>query len=366
MSFRIFRNWFCVFIALFFLPLKTPAFASTWVTGAMFDNNFSVTVEPQQSIKATINVSTWFDNSDSNDTANWSSTQYTFSGQNSVCVDTANFFSSDFHQNIFDFLSPSDEGTYNITLKAFSNENCTGGAIAKSLTLTNVITVVDTTPPVITIKPYNLNPTDQNITVVASTNEGVLNFSSYTFTQNGSFEFIATDPAGNISRKTITVTNINKNSSSTTNNTNNSSNNTNTNTFTTNTTNEAKKNFSYSETKRFNLPVPTINFQLPKTDINENISTPSGQILGTTDIHNGCWLPILFIIALVINFFFVRYSTKFTTLIPFTVSLLSFSIDYLMLKKYGCDISLLSNYFWVGEILSFLTPVTFKHKISRR
>ena len=367
MSFRNFKHWFCIFIALFFLPLKTSIFASTWVTGAMLDDNFSVTVEPQQSIKATVNVSTWFDNSDLNDTANWFSTKYTISGQDSVCIDTTNFISSDFHQDSFDFISPYDEGTYSITFQAFSGNDCTGGAITKSLALTDVITIVDTTPPVITINPYNLNQTDQNITIIASTNEGLLNFSSYTFIQNGSFEFIATDSAGNVTSKTITITNINKDTS------NSSSNNTSSSSDTsssitnnqTNTTNQSSKSFAFPTTSRFNLPIPTINLQLPETNLEEDISTPSGQILGSTNIHDGCWLPILSIIALVINFFFVRYSTRFTNLIPFIISSLSFTIDYLMLKKYGCDISWLSNYFWLGEIFSWLIPVSLKHKISQ-
>ena len=68
----------------------------------------------------------------------------------------------------------------------------------------------DITPPVITIGSYNTNPTNQNITVTASTNEGVLNATSHTFTENGSFEFVATDTAGNVTKKTVTITNIDK------------------------------------------------------------------------------------------------------------------------------------------------------------
>jgi hypothetical protein len=68
----------------------------------------------------------------------------------------------------------------------------------------------DTTPPVITIGSYNINPTKQNITVTASTNEGTLNATSHVFTENGSFEFVATDSANNVTRKTVTITNIDK------------------------------------------------------------------------------------------------------------------------------------------------------------
>ncbi|MCX6816790.1 MAG: hypothetical protein NTZ93_02915 [Candidatus Beckwithbacteria bacterium] len=68
----------------------------------------------------------------------------------------------------------------------------------------------DTTAPVITVDPYNTSWTNQNITVTASTNEGILNTTSHQFTTNGSFDFVATDTAGNITTKTVTITNIDK------------------------------------------------------------------------------------------------------------------------------------------------------------
>ena len=68
----------------------------------------------------------------------------------------------------------------------------------------------DATAPIITINPYTTTPTNQNITVTASTNEGSLNETSHIFTENGSFTFIATDLAGNTSSKTVTITNIDK------------------------------------------------------------------------------------------------------------------------------------------------------------
>lgn len=69
---------------------------------------------------------------------------------------------------------------------------------------------IDLTPPVITINNYSAQPTNQNITVTASTNEGTLNSTSHTFTENGEFTFSVTDKAGNLSETTITITNIDK------------------------------------------------------------------------------------------------------------------------------------------------------------
>jgi len=70
--------------------------------------------------------------------------------------------------------------------------------------------VIDNTLPVITIDPYNTDFTNQDIKVTASTNEGELNASSYLFTKNGSFTFIAKDLAGNITEKTVTINNIDR------------------------------------------------------------------------------------------------------------------------------------------------------------
>jgi hypothetical protein len=67
---------------------------------------------------------------------------------------------------------------------------------------------IDKTPPLLTILPYNLDQTSESITVFASVEGGTLNADSYTFTENGSFTFIATDQAGNVSEKTVTITNI--------------------------------------------------------------------------------------------------------------------------------------------------------------
>ncbi|KKP97573.1 MAG: hypothetical protein UR99_C0009G0005 [Candidatus Moranbacteria bacterium GW2011_GWD2_36_12] len=70
--------------------------------------------------------------------------------------------------------------------------------------------VIDTIFPIITINQYDQEETDQNITVTASTNEGTLNTTTHTFTQNGSFDFVATDDAGNQTTETVTITNIDK------------------------------------------------------------------------------------------------------------------------------------------------------------
>ncbi|WP_127580499.1 discoidin domain-containing protein [Paenibacillus koleovorans] len=66
-------------------------------------------------------------------------------------------------------------------------------------------------PPVITIGYYDsAKPTNQDIVVSATVDDGTLNTSSYTFEGNGSFEFVATDSVGNVTRVTVTIANIDK------------------------------------------------------------------------------------------------------------------------------------------------------------
>lgn len=74
----------------------------------------------------------------------------------------------------------------------------------------SVLFTIDKTAPTITIGNYNTLPTNQNITVTASAGVDTLNFTTHTFSQNGSFDFIATDLAGNSTTQTVTITNIDK------------------------------------------------------------------------------------------------------------------------------------------------------------
>ncbi|MDO8492226.1 MAG: hypothetical protein Q7S34_01115, partial [bacterium] len=74
----------------------------------------------------------------------------------------------------------------------------------------SVITGIDTTAPIITIEPYATTTTNQDVVVNASTTEGILNAVSHTFTDNGSFDFVATDSAGNIATSTVTISHIDK------------------------------------------------------------------------------------------------------------------------------------------------------------
>ncbi len=64
--------------------------------------------------------------------------------------------------------------------------------------------------PVIKISDYVKTATNKNITVTATTDKGKLNATSHTFTQNGSYTFVATDNLGKSSSVTVKITNIDK------------------------------------------------------------------------------------------------------------------------------------------------------------
>ena len=103
----------------------------------------------------------------------------------------------DVSQNYLDFSNGSDDMAV-INSMIASNEFLT------------IVYIPQKARPVITIAPYTTSPTNQSITVTATTDKGKLNVTSHTFTENGSFDFIATDDEGIKTVVTVMITNIDK------------------------------------------------------------------------------------------------------------------------------------------------------------
>ena len=101
-------------------------------------------------------------------------------------------------------VSPYGDGDFSFDVQTEDNAGNKSGVVA------SVSTTVDTMPPVITIDPYDTSWTNNDITISASTNEGTLNTTSHIFSANGSFDFVATDDAGNITTETVIISNIDK------------------------------------------------------------------------------------------------------------------------------------------------------------
>ncbi len=94
-----------------------------------------------------------------------------------------------------------------ITVEARVPVNSAGGSYSTSY---GIKSNPDPDVPVITVDVYNTSLTNSDVVVTASTSTGSLNETSHTFTQNGSFDFIATGPTGIITTRTVTVTNVDK------------------------------------------------------------------------------------------------------------------------------------------------------------
>lgn len=94
--------------------------------------------------------------------------------------------------------SISDEGIHSLRITY-------GVGLEKTLSFT-----IDKTAPVITIGEYNsASTTEEDITVTATVADGTfVSDSSHTFTENGSYDFVASDTAGNQATSTVTITNI--------------------------------------------------------------------------------------------------------------------------------------------------------------
>jgi len=87
----------------------------------------------------------------------------------------------------------------------FYAKDLAGNIAEKSVEITHI----DKVPPIITIADYDsVTVVSTDLIVYASTNEGTLNETIHTFTHNSSFDFVATDIAGNTTTKTVTITNI--------------------------------------------------------------------------------------------------------------------------------------------------------------
>lgn len=123
------------------------------------------------------------------------------------------------NQNVTATLVPSEtiivtnnggSASYTFTANGSFDFIFTDSAGNPGATTTATVSNIDKTAPVITIAPYTTTPTNQDIIVTATTDEGALNTASHTFTANDLFDFVATDAAGNVTTSTVTITNIDK------------------------------------------------------------------------------------------------------------------------------------------------------------
>ena len=103
--------------------------------------------------------------------------------------------------------------------------------------------------------------------------------------------------------------------------------------------------------------------------LGEETTTPpvgevAGEIAGSTDLCSRRWLPILFLLAGIINFLYFRsFGRHAVSALPFIISLLALVIDSILMKNRCC---LVANWFcrltWLWSLLSFLLPAVWRRK----
>ncbi len=89
-----------------------------------------------------------------------------------------------------------------------------------------------------------------------------------------------------------------------------------------------------------------------------------GQVLGETDISCTVkFLPLIFLIALIINLILVNLSGHW--LFVFIISAIAFAIDFFINKNSCCfGQKWLCNYYFIGDLVSFLIPFWIYKKIK--
>jgi uncharacterized repeat protein (TIGR01451 family) len=123
---------------------------SVTLTTATVNNQTAVTVEPGENIEVELNVtisSDWSSNS-------WKSTGYKIGDGSWQCVDTSNYTGNGTHSDTFDIVAPTSEGIYNLTLKAYSGNGCSGWGSSSEYSMSNAITVEEaSTTPTLSYDP---------------------------------------------------------------------------------------------------------------------------------------------------------------------------------------------------------------------
>jgi len=91
--------------------------------------------------------------------------------------------------------------------------------------------------------------------------------------------------------------------------------------------------------------------------------SPSGEsdeFLGKTTDYQKKWLPILFLLASMLNLIILRINKNLVSVVlAFGISLVVLLIEILFFKSDRCYITdIFCRYFWIGSILSFLLPLS--------
>jgi hypothetical protein len=127
---------------IFFTTGSNPTLST-----ATLNNQSSVTVKSGTSITVLVNVST-------NGSSNWQSTRYQIGSNGWNCVETPDHNGNGSYSESFTITAPSTEGSYNLSLRAYTGGSCTG--THGDYTMNNAIVVDNSiTPPVLIDNPLD-------------------------------------------------------------------------------------------------------------------------------------------------------------------------------------------------------------------
>ena len=120
--------------------------------------------------------------------------------------------------NVTVTITPNEQVTITSEGGSLTHEFSSNGSFTFTFTdiagntgsTTTTVTNINKVSPVITIGDYSTAPRNTDLIITATTDKGTLNSVNHTFTANGSFAFVATDDAGNVTTQTVTITNIDK------------------------------------------------------------------------------------------------------------------------------------------------------------
>jgi uncharacterized repeat protein (TIGR01451 family) len=154
-------------MALILFP--TIVFAARTITSITVNGNTSATVAPGASINAKVYVTTTSGSS-------WKSTRYQIEGESSVCLNTTDYTTNGAYNEPFSITAPSSEGTYNLEVRVYQDNGCSGSygsqtlnnaIIIKHLTITNVTV---NNQPSVTVLPSSSVSLKTFVTAVGSSN----------------------------------------------------------------------------------------------------------------------------------------------------------------------------------------------------
>ena len=132
---------------IYIVTTPRPTLSTAMVNGQPY-----VSVPPSTNVTVTLKVKT----EGSGDSNDWKTTQYSLDGNNWTCVNTPNHTSSGTWTEDFTLKAPATVGSYDLHLRAYNGDNCTGG-VSDILVLDDAIRVVlplpSLTPPTLTNDP---------------------------------------------------------------------------------------------------------------------------------------------------------------------------------------------------------------------